>query len=87
MKIIKYFIQFVIIIFLFFIFKFIGYRNASNLGSKIGKIFGKIIRSDKIIKKNIQIIKKIQIIFLKIKIKLFVKFILTMEGYYLNMFF
>ena len=58
MKIIKYFIQFVIIIFLFFIFKFIGYRNASNLGSKIGKIFGKIIRSDKIIKKNIQIIEK-----------------------------
>ena len=51
MKIIKYFIQFVIIIFLFFIFKFIGYRNASNLGSKIGKIFGKQLDQIKLLRK------------------------------------
>ena len=56
MKIIKYFLQFVLIIILFFIFKLIGYKNASNLGSQIGKIFGKFIRSDRIIKKNLSII-------------------------------
>tara|TARA_Y100000591_G_scaffold332573_1_gene370461 strand:+ start:818 stop:1681 length:864 start_codon:yes stop_codon:yes gene_type:complete len=56
MKIIKYFLQFLIIIILFFIFKLIGYKNASNLGSHIGKIFGKYIRSDKIISKNVSII-------------------------------
>ena len=56
MKIIKYFLQFVVIITLFLIFKLIGYRNASNLGSKIGNIFGKFIRSDKIILKNLSII-------------------------------
>ena len=58
MKIIKYFLQFVVIITLFLIFKLIGYRNASNLGSKIGNIFGKFIRSDKIILKNLSIIEK-----------------------------
>ena len=53
MKLIKYFIQFIIIMFLFFIFKIIGYKNASNLGSKLGSIFGKLIRSEQIIKKNL----------------------------------
>ena len=43
--------------FLFFIFKIIGYKNASNLGSKLGSIFGKLIRSEQIIKKNLKIIK------------------------------
>ncbi len=57
MKLIKYFIQFIIIMFLFFIFKIIGYKNASNLGSKLGSIFGKLIRSEQIIKKNLEIIK------------------------------
>ena len=56
MKLIKYFFQFIIIIILFILFKSIGYKNASNLGSKIGKLFGKKIRSDKIIKKNLNII-------------------------------
>ena len=56
MKIIKYFLQFVLIVILFFIFKLIGYKNASNLGSQIGKIFGKFIRSDRIIKNNLSII-------------------------------
>tara|TARA_B100002052_G_scaffold40769_2_gene32993 strand:+ start:1835 stop:2698 length:864 start_codon:yes stop_codon:yes gene_type:complete len=58
MKIIKYFFQFIIIITLFIIFKIIGYKNASLFGSKIGKKFGKLIRSDKIILKNISIIEE-----------------------------
>ncbi len=58
MKVIKYFLQFLVIMFLFFIFKIIGYKNASRLGSKIGSFFGKLIRSDKIIKKNVEIIEK-----------------------------
>ena len=57
MKYIKYFFQFILIIILFIIFKLLGYKTASNLGSKLGKIFGKIIKSDKIILKNINIIK------------------------------
>ena len=57
MKYIKYFFQFILIIFLFIIFKLLGYKTASNLGSRLGKIFGKIIKSDKIILKNINIIK------------------------------
>ena len=57
MKYIKYFIQFLIIIFLFFIFKLLGYKNSSNFGSNIGKLFGKAIRTDKIILKNLNIIK------------------------------
>jgi len=56
MKFIKYFFQFLIILFLFFIFKILGYQKASNLGSKIGKKFGKFFRSDKIISKNISFI-------------------------------
>ena len=38
MKIIKYFIEYVFILALLLIFKIIGYKNASNLGEKIGKI-------------------------------------------------
>ncbi len=56
MKYVKYFFQFIVIIFLFFIFKLIGYKKASNFGSLIGKYFGNFIRSDKIILKNISII-------------------------------
>jgi len=56
MKYIKYFLQFLIILILFFLFKILGYRNASKFGSKIGKKFGKIIKSDKIILKNISIL-------------------------------
>ena len=58
MKYIKYFFHFLIIIFLFLIFKVIGYRNASNLGASIGKKFGKIIKSDKVILKNLSIIQE-----------------------------
>ena len=53
---IKYFFQFIIIMMLFFLFKILGYKNASNFGSFIGKLFGRLIRSDKIIKKNLNIL-------------------------------
>ena len=58
MKYIKYFFQFIIISLLFILFRFIGYRNASNLGSKVGKKFGKYIRSEQIILRNISYINK-----------------------------
>ncbi len=56
MKLLKYFFQFIIILLLFILFKILGYENSSNFGSKIGRIFGKLIRSDKIILKNLSII-------------------------------
>ena len=43
---------------LFSIFKIVGYKNASKFGANIGKTFGKLIRSDKIILKNLNLIKK-----------------------------
>ena len=54
MKIIKYFFEFISIISLFCIFKIIGLKNASNLGSAIGKFIGPLFRSKKIIKENIK---------------------------------
>ena len=55
MKIIKYFIEFNCIISLFLIFKLIGLKNASNLGSILGRVFGPLFRSKNIVKKNIEI--------------------------------
>ena len=57
MKFIKYFFEFTIIISLFCIFKIIGLRNASNLGSVLGKFFGPFFRSKNLIKKNIKCLK------------------------------
>jgi KDO2-lipid IV(A) lauroyltransferase len=54
MKSIKYFIQFIIILLLFFIFKILGYKNASNLGSLIGSTVGPFFRSKKLIIKNLE---------------------------------
>ena len=54
MKIIKYFLQFVVIISIFLIFKIIGLRNASSLGSLLGKLFGPLFRSQNITKQNIK---------------------------------
>jgi len=45
MKIIKYFIEYIFIKLLFFKFKILGYKTASNLGEKIGRLFGPIFRS------------------------------------------
>ena len=55
MKIIKYFTEFTCVISLFFIFKIIGLRNASNLGGLLGKFFGPLFRSKETIKQNIKI--------------------------------
>ena len=54
MKIVKYFFEFISIISLFCIFKIIGLRNASNLGSILGKPIGPLFRSKHIIKQNIK---------------------------------
>ena len=55
MKIIKYFFEFISVISLFCIFKIIGLRNASNLGSILGRSFGPLFRSKDITKQNIKI--------------------------------
>ena len=54
MKIIKYFFESIFIIFIFFIFKIIGYKSASKLGKSIGKINGPIFKSKYKIKKNLE---------------------------------
>ncbi len=53
MKLIKYFFEFIFIITFFFIFKIVGYKNSSNLGSIIGKKAGPIFRSNNKILENL----------------------------------
>ncbi len=60
MKKIIYFIEFLVVKFLFIIFKVIGYRSASNLGFLIGKNFGNFFRKKKSIIENLHM-SKIQI--------------------------
>ena len=55
MKIIRYFIEFILVIFCFLIFKIIGLKLSSNLGEIIGKYFGPLFRKKVIAKKNILI--------------------------------
>ena len=55
MKNLRYFFEFLIILFLFIIFRVIGYKNASNFGELIGKIIGPKFKSKKIIIENIKI--------------------------------
>ena len=55
MKIIKYFLEFISILSLFAIFKILGLRNASNLGSVLGRFIGPLFRAKKIIRENIKI--------------------------------
>ena len=47
MKQIKYFLQYIIILFLFIIFKILGLKYSSILSGYILKIFGPIFRSKK----------------------------------------
>ena len=54
MKIIKYLIQFIIILISFVIFKLIGPKFSSNLSGKIFELIGPFFRSKKIIKSNIK---------------------------------
>ncbi len=55
MKSIKYFFEFLSTISLLLTFKIIGFRNASNFGGAIGRIFGPLFRSKEVTKKNIEI--------------------------------
>ena len=55
MKIFKYFLQFLIVLSLFTIFKIIGLQKGSLLGSFLGRFFGPMFRSKKIIEKNLKI--------------------------------
>tara|TARA_B100000287_G_C20487576_1_gene723729 strand:+ start:70 stop:939 length:870 start_codon:yes stop_codon:yes gene_type:complete len=52
-KYLKYFLQFIVISFLFFIFKCIGLKYASKLSSKIFVYFGPYFRSNNIIISNL----------------------------------
>ena len=54
MKIIKYIFEFIFITTFFFIFKIIGFKNASNLGEIIGKKFGPFFRSNSKIIDNLE---------------------------------
>ena len=54
MKTIKYFFEFIFIYTLLIIFKIIGYKNASNLGSIIGKTIGPFFRSSTKIQNNLK---------------------------------
>ena len=55
MKMLKYFFEFLFIITFFFIFKIIGYRNASAIGELIGKKIGPFLRNNSKIQKNLEI--------------------------------
>ena len=55
MKLIKYFFEFIIIIFFFLVFKIIGLKNSSNLGCCIFKKIGPLFRNQNKIKNNIKI--------------------------------
>tara|TARA_X000000950_G_scaffold42378_1_gene46968 strand:+ start:4204 stop:5064 length:861 start_codon:yes stop_codon:yes gene_type:complete len=54
MKYIKYFIQFLFIIFTFIIFKILGPNLSSNLGGKIFQLIGPFFRSKQLIHSNIK---------------------------------
>jgi len=54
MKNIKYFVEFILISFLFIIYKVLGLRISSFIGGKLLEFFGPLFRSKKIIKTNIQ---------------------------------
>jgi KDO2-lipid IV(A) lauroyltransferase len=55
MKIIRYFLEFVIVIIFFLIFKIIGLKLSSDFGEIIGRYFGPLFRKKTIAKKNILI--------------------------------
>jgi KDO2-lipid IV(A) lauroyltransferase len=55
MKIVRYFFEFILIIFFFLVFKIIGLKLSSDLGEIIGKYFGPLFRKRTITKKNILI--------------------------------
>ncbi len=54
MKTLKYFFQYILIKIFFYIFKILGYKNASNFGAFIGLSIGPFLKSKKIIKSNLK---------------------------------
>ena len=54
MKKIKYFFEFIIISFLFILYKILGLKTASFLSGKLFEIFGPLFRSQETITSNIQ---------------------------------
>ena len=54
MKKLKYFIEFLVIVILFIIFRIVGYKLASNFGYFIGKKVGPKFRSKEVIKENLR---------------------------------
>ena len=54
MKLIKYFFQFLFIIFFFSLFKIFGFKISSKIGGKLFEIIGPIFRSKKLIHANIK---------------------------------
>ena len=54
MKKIKYLFEFIIISFLFIIYKILGLKTSSYISGKLFEAFGPIFRSKKLIKLNIQ---------------------------------
>ena len=54
MNSIKYFLQFIIIIFFFLVFKILGLKLASSFSSRIVALIGPIFRPKKLIERNIQ---------------------------------
>ena len=55
MKNLKYFIQFIIILLLFFIFKLIGLKNSTRLSGNLFRIIGPIFRSNKLSYNNLEL--------------------------------
>ena len=53
MKLIRYFFEYIFIIILFGLLRLLGYRIASEIGCFLGKTFGPLFRSKKIIKDNL----------------------------------
>ena len=53
MKLIRYFFEYVFIIILFSLMRLLGYKIASEIGCFLGKTFGPLFRSKKIIKNNL----------------------------------
>ena len=53
MKLIRYFFEYVFIIILFGLLRLLGYRIASEIGCFLGKTFGPLFRSKKIIQNNL----------------------------------
>ena len=54
MKKVKYFFEFIIVSFLFFIYKILGLKISSFISGKLFEFFGPLFRSKKIIESNIQ---------------------------------